>query len=80
MASRRGSALTLAIAVALAGCSGSSNTGDTVGTSPPPPATDADSGCTGSCVNAESFLSVADVETVIAQAVAAVLSQKGTGE
>jgi len=66
----RGSALALAIALALAGCSGSSNTGDTVGTAPPPPATDADSGCTGSCVNANSFLTVADVEKVIGQAVA----------
>jgi uncharacterized protein GlcG (DUF336 family) len=59
----------LAAAILLAGCSGSSNTGDSSGTAPPP-ATVSDSGCTGSCVNANSFLSVADVERALAQAVA----------
>jgi uncharacterized protein GlcG (DUF336 family) len=60
-----------AAALALAGCSGSSNSGDPVGTSPPPPsATNDDSGCTGSCVAPDSFLAVADVQRVIAQGVA----------
>jgi uncharacterized protein GlcG (DUF336 family) len=63
----------LALAVLLAGCGGSSNSGDPVGTAPPPPANDgggSSSGCTGSCVGADSFLTVADVEKVVAQAVA----------
>ncbi len=58
------------LAVILGGCSGSSNTGDTTGTAPPPPATSSDSGCSGSCANANSFLTVDDVNRVIAQAVA----------
>ncbi len=59
----------LASAIVLAGCSGSSNSGDPVGTAPPP-TTVSDSGCTGSCVKASSFLDVADVERVTGQAVA----------
>ena len=59
-------------ALLLGGCSGSSNTGDDSGTAPPPPPASgsSDSGCTGSCVKANSFLTVADVNRVIAQAVA----------
>ncbi|MBK7042344.1 MAG: heme-binding protein [Rhodanobacteraceae bacterium] len=58
----------MVFAIFIAGCSGSGNSGDPVGTSPPPAGT-TDSGCTGSCANADSFLSVADVQKVIAQAV-----------
>lgn len=68
----------LALAITLAGCSGSSNTGDTTGTAPPP-ATNNDSGCTGSCNSASSFLSVAEVETVIAQAVAEASARNAPG-
>ena len=65
----------LAIAATLvAGCSGSGNSGDPRGTAPPPTGT-ADSGCTGSCANANSFLSVADVQKAIAQAVAEAQAQ-----
>ena len=66
-------ALTCAItfALGLTACSGSSNSGDPVGTAPPPPSNNAgDSGCTGSCVSANSFLAATDVQRVIAQAVA----------
>jgi uncharacterized protein GlcG (DUF336 family) len=62
-------AFAVSIALGLAGCSGSSNSGDPVGTAPPTSGPQ-DSGCTGSCVGASSFLSVADVERVIAQGVA----------
>ena len=56
------------VAALVSGCSGSGNSGDPVGTAPPPSGT-ADSGCTGSCATAASFLSVADVQKVIAQAI-----------
>ncbi|HRQ66706.1 MAG TPA: heme-binding protein, partial [Xanthomonadaceae bacterium] len=56
--------LTIAVA-AVAACSGSGNSGDPVGTAPPPPSAPE---CTGSCVTATSFLSVAEVQRVIAQA------------
>lgn len=56
------------VAATLVACSGSGNSPDPVGTATPPSGT-ADSGCTGSCANATSFLSVADVQQVIAQAV-----------
>jgi uncharacterized protein GlcG (DUF336 family) len=69
MATRTQASL-LALAITLAGCSGSSNTGDTTGTAPPPASTNNDSGCTGSCNSATSFLAVNEVEQVIAQAVA----------
>jgi uncharacterized protein GlcG (DUF336 family) len=62
-------AMLLVTAICLAGCSGSSNTGDPTG-SAPPPAQAGDSGCTGSCVNAGSFLSTTDIERVLEQAVA----------
>lgn len=51
----------------LAGCSGSGNSGDPVGTAPPTGTPD--SGCTGQCATASSFLSADDVRQVIAQAV-----------
>jgi uncharacterized protein GlcG (DUF336 family) len=60
--------LTLGMALALAACGGGSNSGSTTGTAPPPPSGTPDSGCTGSCANAQSFLSIADTQTVIAQA------------
>ncbi len=65
----------LAVMAALvSACSGSGNSGDPRGTAPPPTGT-ADSGCTGACANASSFLSVADVQKVIAQAVAEAQAQ-----
>lgn len=69
MGTLRRASLALTITLALGACSGGSNSGDPVGTAPPPPAS-GDSGCTGSCVSADSFLSADDVRTVVAQAVA----------
>lgn len=62
--------------LALTACSGGSNSGSTVGTAPPPtnPGT-VDSGCNGSCGNAQSFLSEDDVRKVIAQGVAEARAQ-----
>lgn len=68
----RHNALSLAVALSLvlAGCSGGSNTLDSVGTSPPPPTPGtSDSGCAGQCANANSFLTADDVRKIIAQAV-----------
>jgi uncharacterized protein GlcG (DUF336 family) len=56
--------LTVLVA-AVSACSGSGNSGDPVGTAPPPPTVVE---CTGSCASAASFLSVAEVQRVIAQA------------
>lgn len=68
MAFRRMHGLALGIAIALlAGCGGGSGR-STTGTAPP--ATAPSEGCTGSCAGADSRLTVADVQTVIAQAVA----------
>ncbi|MFZ1224804.1 MAG: heme-binding protein [Dokdonella sp.] len=55
----------------LAGCGGGSNSTSSTGTSPPdnPPSGGSDSGCTGSCASASSYLTAADVGKVIAQAV-----------
>ena len=55
----------------LASCGGGSNSTSQTGTSPPsnPPPGSSDSGCTGSCAVADSFLTPADVGKVIAQAV-----------
>ena len=74
-------ALTAAIAFALglAACGGSSNSGDPVGTAPPPSNNTGDSGCTGSCVNANSFLSTAEVQRVLAQGVAEAAAQGRPG-
>ena len=72
----RGSSSWLAFAVAsaltLGACSGGSNSADPVGTAPPPPPASGsdDSGCSGSCVAPDSFLTVADVQRTIAQGVA----------
>ena len=60
--------------ILVSGCSGSGNSGNPVGTAPPPAGT-ADSGCTGSCANASSLLSIADVQRVIAQAVSEAQAQ-----
>ncbi len=68
MRNARLSWLFLATAMTLSACSGGSNSGSSTGTSPPPPQTTPDSGCTGSCANASSFLSQTDVQTIIAQA------------
>ena len=69
MAMIQRASLALSIAVLLVACSGGSNSGDPVGTAPPPPAADPQ-GCTGSCNSAASFLSTGDVNTIVAQAVA----------
>lgn len=61
--------LVMIAALTLVGCGGGSNSGSADGTSPPPPQSTPDSGCTGSCANADSFLTQDDVSKVIAQAV-----------
>jgi len=61
--------LALATTLALTGCGGGSNSMSSAGTSPPPPQSTPDSGCSGFCANASSFLSEEDVQKVIAQAV-----------
>jgi uncharacterized protein GlcG (DUF336 family) len=60
-------ALLFGTTVFLGGCGGGSRSDDP-GASEPPPTTTQSDGCTGSCVNANSFLTVADVQQVIAQA------------
>ena len=50
----------------LASCGGGGGTGDTAGTAPPP-ATPQE--CTGQCAGPTTFLSVGDVQTIIARAV-----------
>ncbi len=67
--------LLLAAAVVLTGCGGSGNSTNTEGTTPPPPQSAPDSGCTGSCANAQTFLNAADVQTAIAQAAAEAQAQ-----
>jgi uncharacterized protein GlcG (DUF336 family) len=59
--------MTAGLAAALTACSGGGNSGNPVGTAPPPGPSD--SGCTGSCVNAGSFLTQAEVGRIMAQAV-----------
>lgn len=60
----------------LTGCSGGGGNGASDSTAPTVAGAEGDSaesiatGCTGSCANATTFLSVADVETIIAQAAA----------
>lgn len=74
MAWGRNRSVALGMAVALlAGCGGGGGP-DSTGTAPPP-ATAPSQGCTGSCATAESRLTVADVNTVIAQAVAEAQAQ-----
>src|SRR5882724_6784199 len=60
--------LGMAATLTLAACGGGSNSGNPVGTSPPPPQSTPDSGCNGSCATAQSLLSQTDIQTVIAQA------------
>ena len=60
--------IAVGLTIALAGCGGGGSTGSTVGTAPPP-STGGNVGCTGSCVTADSKLSVADVQNIIGQAV-----------
>ena len=68
MAFSRMHGLALGISLALlSGCGGGSGR-DSTGTAPP--ATAPSEGCTGSCAGAESRLTIADVQTVLAQAVA----------
>jgi len=61
---------TVVLLLALGACSGGSNS-PTTGTAPPPanPATPS-RGCDGSCVTADSALTVSDVQTVLARAIA----------
>jgi uncharacterized protein GlcG (DUF336 family) len=61
-------------ALSLSACGGGSNSGSPTGTAPPPAGTP-DSGCTGGCATAQSFLSSADVQTIIAQAAAEAQAQ-----
>src|SRR5690606_6133495 len=65
-------ATAISAALGLAACSGSSNSVDPVGTAPPPADVgDADQpGCSGACGNAGSLLGTAQVQRVLAQAVA----------
>ncbi|MBS0557231.1 MAG: heme-binding protein [Proteobacteria bacterium] len=67
--------LFLSAAIALSGCGGGSNSANTEGTAPAPPQSTPDSGCTGSCANAQTFLAIADVQAVIAQAAAEAQAQ-----
>src|SRR5262245_50720336 len=61
--------LALATTLALTACSGGSNSMSNAGTSPPSPQSTPDSGCSGFCANASSFLTEDDVRQIIAQAV-----------
>lgn len=67
--------LLLAAAMGLTACSGGSNSAGSDGTAPPPPQSTPDSGCTGSCASAQTFLSASDVQTAIAQAAAEAQAQ-----
>ena len=67
--------LSFAAALALSACGGGSNSGSSVGTSTPPPSGTPDSGCSGSCATASSFLTPDDVSKVIAQAAAEASAQ-----
>lgn len=61
--------LSATIVTLLSACSGGSNSTSTTGTSPPPPQGTPDSGCSGFCATADSYLSIDDIQKVIAQAV-----------
>jgi uncharacterized protein GlcG (DUF336 family) len=65
--------------LALTACGGGSNSVSNTGTSPPPPQPTADSGCSGFCGNANSFLSEDDVRKVIAQSAAEARAQGKPG-
>ncbi len=59
-----------AVSCALAACSGGGDSGSPIGTAPAPaPGPTAPVECTGSCVNATSFLNPAEVGRILAQAV-----------
>lgn len=60
-------AVSLVLALGLGSCKGGGE--DTTGTAPAPASAGPD-GCYGQCADASSFLSVSDVQTIIAQAVA----------
>lgn len=75
MANWRKGLLALAIgATALSGCGGGSRN-EPAGASEPPAQVAGDQGCTGSCTSAQSKLSVAQVQQIIAQAVAEAQAQ-----
>jgi uncharacterized protein GlcG (DUF336 family) len=63
---RAGKGFYAVIVATLAACSGGAPSESSVGTSASPP----DTQCTGNCASASTFLSVADVEQIIAQGVA----------
>ncbi|UXI70323.1 heme-binding protein [Tahibacter amnicola] len=63
------------LCLVLAACSGGSNSTSSVGTAPPNTTTPTDTGCTGSCTTAQSFLTTADVEKIVAQAAAEAQAQ-----
>lgn len=67
--------LATCISALLAACSGGSNSGSPVGTGTPPPTGTPDSGCSGFCGTAASFLTEDDVRKVVAQAVAEARAQ-----
>lgn len=67
--------LILALTLTLTACGGGSNSGSSAGTSAPTPQPTPDAGCSGFCANAQSFLTAADVQTIIAQAVAEAQAQ-----
>ncbi|MDE2085046.1 MAG: heme-binding protein [Xanthomonadaceae bacterium] len=62
-------------ATLLSACGGGGNSASSAGTAPPPPQPTPDSGCTGACANAQTFLGVSDVQTIIAQAAAEAQAQ-----
>lgn len=53
----------------LLACGGGSNSGSSVGTNPGPDPVPGDSGCSGSCASATSFLTQDDIRKIIAQSV-----------
>ncbi|MCK7593149.1 heme-binding protein [Pseudomarimonas salicorniae] len=77
MAHVRRASLALCIAALVSACSGGSNTGETTGTAPPQPGEP--QGCTGSCVNANSFLTPGDVRKIVGQAVAEASARNASG-
>lgn len=78
MSTLRRASLAAMVTLALGACSGGSNSGDDTGTAPPPPVS-GNAGCTGSCVNADSFLTADDVRNVVAQAVAEANARSARG-
>jgi uncharacterized protein GlcG (DUF336 family) len=67
--------LMIASAVTLAGCGGGSRSQEPGTAEPPPPPVASNQGCDGSCTTADSLLSVAQVQQVIAQAAAEASAQ-----